>query len=134
MKKKFTLRDFFTIARFFKKIDIKDEFIELVKEVQNKNGVKNEVTQGELGVKMMLMIFDKLTTDTLENELYITLGKILDHSAEEIQSMELVALVDLLLSTFSLEEWENLGKRLKAQMQLNSKNYSTENMLASTTY
>lgn len=98
--------DVFMAFRVMKKIGIKEELVELAKAIQDKVNAQNQTT---LGAKLILSVLANCGDEEAEKAVFAFLAGPLETPAEELGTMELGKLRDLiseLIHSMNLEEWK----------------------------
>lgn len=109
--------DVFMALRVMKKIEIKEELVELAKAINDKG---SNLTQTTLGAKLILSVLANCGDEAAEKAFFEFLAGPLETTSETLAEMELAELfaqVEELIQSIDVEEWKafftSLGKMLR---------------------
>lgn len=98
--------DVFMALRVLKKIEIKEELVELAKAINDK---ANNLNQTTLGAKLILSVLANCGDEAAEKAFFEFLAGPLESTGDELASTELTKLFNMtgeLIQAMDLEEWK----------------------------
>ena len=107
--RKANMNDLFQIARLVTKLGIKDDIFEAQKG-------KEDVEQ--IGFDVIFKIFEKATTEDIQNEIYEILSAPFEIPKEDIGKLEPDKLIEMCSKCFSLTTVINFIKRVQPMIQV----------------
>lgn len=108
--RKANMNDLFQIARLVTKLGIKDDIFEAQKE-------KELVDVEQIGFDVVFKIFEKATTEDIQNEIYEILSAPFEIPKEDIGRLEPDKLIEMCSKCFNLTTVINFIKRVQPMIQ-----------------
>ncbi len=93
-------RDIFAAARLIKDLKLKDTIKELTTQVDKGQDVK------DIGIDMAMGVFEKCTDKESEKRVYEFLAGPLEVTAEEVEKMDLVEIIENITKIADIEKWK----------------------------
>ena len=92
--------DLFKAARLIRKMGIKEDLKKFAE------GINADQNQEEVGIDMLMLIFERATDETSEQLIYEFLAGPFEVAPHEVKEMELFTMVESLFKVADIEKWK----------------------------
>lgn len=96
--------DLFKAARLIRKMGIKEDLKKFAE------GINADQNQEEVGIDMLMLIFERATDETAEQLIYEFLAGPFEVAPHEVKEMELFKMVESLFKVADVEKWKGFFK------------------------
>ena len=96
--------DLFEAARLIRKMGIKEELKKFAE------GINADQNQEEVGIDMLMLIFERATDEISEQLIYEFLAGPFEVAPHEVKEMELFTMVESLFKVADVEKWKGFFK------------------------
>lgn len=103
--RKLITRDVFTMARLATKMNLKEDLAQIAQRAEGQ-------TQLNVGIDMFLTIIAKVSDKSVEKEIYVFLGDVLERDPKEIEEGDPIELMDELEKDDGLKQWRDFFSRV----------------------